>query len=92
MPFQNMVEILDERADMMARMLETLGLRNRPCSDAAAASDLRTAARNCMMCRSTGECQTWIAEQDIVGRTSDPTFCPNYARFMEWQKSETAQT
>ncbi len=90
MSFRKMVAILDERADMMTRMLETLGLRDRACPDAAAARELRSAAQNCMMCQTTGACQKWLNEQDVVGHTSDPTFCPNYERFMEWQKAETA--
>ena len=75
----------------MGRMQDALGLRQKQSRNVEDAKDLREAAQNCMHCQTTGICQSWLDEQEIIGQTSEPTFCPNYERFLEWQKSDNSE-
>jgi len=88
MAFARVFRMLDEQSDLMGRMLDTLGIRQPQCSDLQSARDLREAAQNCVHCRASPECRAWLDEQDVIGQTSDPTFCPNYERFQTWEKTK----
>lgn len=88
MAFARVFKMLDERSDLMGRMLDTLGVRQRRCDDLQAARDLRSAAQNCLHCRSSPECRAWLDEQEVIGQTSEPTFCPNHERFKTWKSSD----
>ena len=92
MPFASISRILDERANLMRRMLETLGIRQKARAEMGGAEDLQIVEQTCTLCQSTGICQSWLDEQEIIGRTSDPAFCPNYSRFLEWRETEKAKT
>ena len=91
MPFAGIYKMLDERSDLMGRMLDTLGIQQKKCTDVSAARELRSAAQNCMHCRTTKKCRRWLDEQEIVGQGAEPTFCPNYGRFMEWQETKSSE-
>lgn len=84
MLFSRVYKVLDERADLMGRMLDVLGVRQAFTMDGKAASELRSACQNCVNCRNTKTCRSWLDEQEVIGQTSDPTFCPNYDRFLAW--------
>ena len=73
------------RADLMSRMLEAMSIGAPVLEGPAASSNLRRTVDNCQKCRDTGKCQAWLEEQEVLGRTSEPTFCPNYSRFKEWE-------
>ncbi|MEM8811329.1 MAG: DUF6455 family protein [Pseudomonadota bacterium] len=83
MAFEAFYKMIDERSDLMSRMMVAMDVQAGSCSSEAEARSLRDASRNCMLCKSTGQCQTWLNEEEVAGRLSEPTFCPNYERFLE---------
>jgi len=82
MPNTNADLIWDERAHLMERMQETLGILQERQENPPSPEDLGAAAIACTGCQAVEKCQSWLDEQEIIGRTSEPTFCPNYDRFM----------
>lgn len=57
------------------RMVEKLGLSLRRIGNSDLATHLPTAARLCMKCRSTGECEAWLAGE--ADAAEPPEFCVN---------------
>ena len=74
---------LNERAELMGRMLDTIGaMKNLPAgihSDAA----IRSAAIRCINCGNTGACKTWLKEHPD-GAKSPMKGCPNDELFKSW--------
>lgn len=87
MAFARVFRMLDEQSDLMGRMLDTLGIRQPQCGDLQSAKGLREAAQTCVHCKVGPECRAWLDEQEVIGQTSDPTFCPNHERFKTWERS-----
>jgi hypothetical protein len=65
----------EQHARLMGDMMDRLGVD----ADAAAAEGhaLAIAARRCMFCPSTTECEDWLASVECA--ESAPAFCPNRA-------------
>jgi len=79
----NWMDRLNERADLMGRMLDTIGAMKRvpagPASDAA----LRSAAYRCIHCSQTKACHAWLDKHpDGADRTLPD--CPNARLFNSW--------
>ncbi|WP_299472329.1 DUF6455 family protein [uncultured Roseibium sp.] len=74
---------LNERAELMGRMLDTIGaMKNMPAgihSDAA----IRSAAIRCINCGNTEACKRWLQEHPD-GAASPMKGCPNEELFKSW--------
>ncbi|MET1414682.1 DUF6455 family protein [Roseibium sp. HPY-6] len=74
---------LNERAELMGRMLDTIGaMKNIPAgiqSDAA----MRSAAIRCINCGNTEACKKWLQDHPD-GATSPMKGCPNEDLFKSW--------
>lgn len=66
---------LNDKPVRFPRMAEKLGLSLRKIGNSELATHLPTAARLCMKCRSTGECEAWLSGE--TGATEPPEFCVN---------------
>jgi len=66
---------LNDQPVRFPRMVEKLGLSLRNVGKSDLATHLPTAARLCMKCRSTGECEAWLAGEESAGEP--PEFCVN---------------
>ena len=71
----------EQQARLMGEMMERVGVD----VDAAAAEGhaLAIAARRCMFCANTAECEDWL--QNVERADSAPAFCPNRALFARCQ-------
>ncbi|MEP1931175.1 MAG: DUF6455 family protein [Roseibium sp.] len=77
---------LNERANLMGRMLQSIGaLKGLPDGEIADI-DLETAARRCMCCRETEACARWL-ESHPDGSGGPMKDCPNSALFSSWMQS-----
>lgn len=79
----NWMDRLNERADLMGRMLDTIGaMKQMPVglhSDAA----LRSAAHRCINCSETEACRVWL-DQHPDGADRPLPECPNAQLFNSW--------
>lgn len=79
----NWMDRLNERAELMGRMLDTIGaMKNIPVgvqSDAA----IRSAAIRCINCRNTVSCKQWLSEHP-EGASHPMKDCPNAVLFASW--------
>jgi hypothetical protein len=66
---------IDERAEMMGRMMQVVGVNDFADTGLALESQLRTAFFRCQACRASGECQDWLTEHEVAAEA--PSFCPN---------------
>ncbi|MCV0428232.1 MAG: DUF6455 family protein [Roseibium sp.] len=74
---------LNERAELMGRMLDTIGaMKNVPVS-MQADMDLRSAAFRCINCRETDTCMRWLEEHPDGAERALPE-CPNAELFNSW--------
>jgi len=82
----NWMERLNERADLMGRMLETIGAMNHLPTGVQSGTELRNAAYRCLNCGETETCRRWL--QDHPDGADGPLpECPNAALFEAWLKS-----
>lgn len=66
---------IDERAGMMGRMMQVVGVNDFADTGLALENQLRTAFFRCQACRASGECQDWLAGHQEAAEA--PSFCPN---------------
>lgn len=71
------------RADLMRRMLGTIGAMDRMPEGMCMGQDLRTAMQRCACCGESENCQKWI-EEHSGEITRAPDLCPNAALFNSW--------
>jgi hypothetical protein len=77
------MERLNERADLMGRMLETIGAMKDSPSGTHAGSRLRSAAYRCMNCTETEACRKWLQDPNDRSAQVLPE-CPNAGLFNSW--------
>jgi len=80
----NWMDRLNERAELMGRMLDTIGaMKDVPAathSDAA----IRSAAYRCINCSETDTCRKWLDEH-ADGADRALSDCPNAELFNSWR-------
>ena len=69
------MERMATKADLMERMMRKLDVREAISDMPAAPSVLRNAALRCMTCGHTGECRSWLDENQAPAHA--PTYCRN---------------
>ncbi|MBD8890061.1 hypothetical protein IG616_00755 [Labrenzia suaedae] len=77
------VDKLNERANLMGRMLETIGAMDRMPMGQCLGQDLRAAASRCSKCLSTESCKAWLDEHK-TGASAPMPECPNSELFRRW--------
>ncbi|QDG78345.1 hypothetical protein FJ695_22160 [Labrenzia sp. PHM005] len=81
----NWMDRLNERAELMGRMLETIGAMKGLPGEDHADIDLEVAARRCISCEGTEECRHWL-DSHSDGADAPLKACPNAALFQSWLK------
>lgn len=79
----NWMDRLNERAELMGRMLETIGAMENVPAGTQADIDLRAAAVRCINCRESGTCMKWLEEHPNGAQRALPE-CPNAELFNSW--------
>ncbi len=79
----NWMDRLNERAELMGRMLDTIGAMKYMPSGAQSQAVMRSAAYRCINCSETDACRTWL-EQHPDGAEHPLDQCPNAALFNSW--------
>ncbi|SHM03003.1 DUF6455 family protein [Roseibium suaedae] len=77
------VDKMNERANLMGRMLETIGAMERMPTGQCLGHDLRTAVSRCSQCETTEACKTWL-DKNKAGATEPMAECPNSELFRRW--------
>ena len=76
---------LNERAELMGRMMSAIGAVNKPNTGFSGANVLRVAATRCLSCGHTKECREWL-DAHPEGAAHAPAICPNANLFKEWAR------
>lgn len=79
----NWMDRLNERADLMGRMLDTIGAMKQVPSVAHSDAALRSAAHRCINCSETEACRAWL-DQHKDGAARALPECPNAQLFNSW--------
>ncbi|MBN9669753.1 DUF6455 family protein [Roseibium aggregatum] len=74
---------LTERAELMGRMLDTIGAMNKIPASIQANMEMRSAALRCVSCRETEACRKWL-ENHQGGADGPLDKCPNADLFKQW--------
>ena len=80
----NWMDRLNERADLMGRMLDTIGAMKHVPSAAHSDATIRAAAHRCMNCSETDTCRAWL-DQHADGADEALKACPNAELFNSWR-------
>ncbi|MBG6175393.1 hypothetical protein IWQ55_003225 [Labrenzia sp. EL_208] len=79
----NWMDRLNERAELMGRMLDAIGaMKNMPTGIHSNAA-IRSAAVRCINCRNTEACKQWLSDHPD-GATHPMKNCPNAELFNSW--------
>ncbi|MTI44244.1 hypothetical protein JM93_04083 [Roseibium hamelinense] len=76
---------MNERADLMGRMLETIGAMQSLPEGQRLDQELREASSRCMHCKNAEGCKDWLSE-NAAGASKPFQNCPNAALFSSWLK------
>jgi hypothetical protein len=76
---------MNERAELMGRMLDTIGAMKGLPGGVHADVDMETAARRCMSCQETEKCRQWL-EHHEDGAEAPLKDCANAILFESWLK------
>ena len=79
----NWMDRLNERADLMGRMLDTIGAMKQVPTGAHSDAALRSAAYRCINCSETETCRAWL-DQHPEGADRALPQCPNAPLFNSW--------
>ena len=79
----NWMDRLNERAELMGRMLDTIGAMKNVPVGYQADTDLRSAALRCINCGETEACQKWLEAHPDGAERALPE-CPNADLFNSW--------
>jgi hypothetical protein len=71
----------DRQASLMSRMLNRLGLTIPEAAQFELGIPMRSACRNCMLCRHAAACEAWLSVFPHSCVTKTPDFCPNAQLF-----------
>ena len=74
---------LNERADLMGKMLQTIGAMDNTPTGPQAEAAMRSAAYRCMNCKETEACKAWL-EKHAEGAIQALPECPNASLFNSW--------
>ncbi|NBN63788.1 DUF6455 family protein [Pannonibacter tanglangensis] len=74
---------LNERAELMGRMMRTVGAMQAGHA-ATGTSEIRLAASRCMGCDQAEACRHWL-DAHPEGADKAPDLCPNQDLFSTWQ-------
>lgn len=80
--FARITDRMDRQSQLMGAMMDRLEVDIEGAATEAAGARLEAAARSCLMCQDSGECQRWLEGN---GETA-PDFCPNTAFFADHHK------
>jgi uncharacterized protein DUF6455 len=79
----NWMDRLNERAELMGKMLDTIGALDNIPTVMQTDSELRSAAIRCINCRDIETCKTWLKDHP-EGAAKAPPHCPNATLFNGW--------
>ncbi|WP_040486173.1 DUF6455 family protein [Lutibaculum baratangense] len=79
------IEQEDRRALRFGRMVERLGVDVAALAADGRGGALRAAIERCRGCRSTAECEAYLAGEP---RGDAPAFCPNQGLFARFERAE----
>jgi len=79
----NWMDRLNERAELMGRMLDTIGAMNHVPTGAHTDAALRSAAYRCINCSETEACRAWLESHPDGADEALPN-CPNAPLFNSW--------
>ncbi len=79
----NWMDRLNERAELMGRMLDTIGAMQHMPAGVQSDNALRSAAVRCINCRNTDACKKWL-ENHPEGAMRPMEGCPNADLFGSW--------
>lgn len=79
MSLLDMYNRMNQQADLMEEMIDTLDLREALESRADNANVIRRAANRCMGCTETDACQSWLEEHKTAEQS--PSYCRNHDMF-----------
>ncbi|WP_428641355.1 DUF6455 family protein [Roseibium sp.] len=77
---------LNERAELMGRMLRTIDAMKSVPTGLHANIELRSAAIRCINCRETEACRQWLDSHED-GAEAPMQECPNAHLFKNWLES-----
>ncbi|WP_417688975.1 DUF6455 family protein [Roseibium sp.] len=80
------IDRMNERADLMGRMIQTIGAMDKMPAGLSLESDLRLAASRCLTCSHTKACARWL-EDNCEGADAPMSNCPNAEVFSNWLKT-----
>ncbi len=80
--FARITERMDRQSQLMGAMMERLDVNREALAEEACGARLEAAARSCLMCRDSDECQRWLEGNCETG----PDFCPNTAFFADHRR------
>ncbi|WP_150526226.1 DUF6455 family protein [Roseibium sediminis] len=87
----NWMNRLNHRAELMGRMLETIGVNTHDLEGHIPGEELNAAAARCEDCSHAGECRTWL-EQNACGSSVPMEACPNHDLFVTWSNKPPKST
>ncbi len=79
----NWMDRLNERADLMGRMLETIGAMKKIPAGPPSKIAIRSAAFRCINCSETEKCKNWL-DKHTDGADKALSECPNAHLFNSW--------
>ncbi len=79
----NWMDRLNERAELMGQMLDTIGAMKEVPAVVQTDADLRSAVIRCINCRETEACKVWLKDH-ADGAHHAPKHCPNSTLFNSW--------
>ncbi|GGB58950.1 hypothetical protein GCM10011316_33750 [Roseibium aquae] len=74
---------MNERAELMGRMLKTIGATDHIPSYLSTGMELRAASQRCLQCSCSDECKDWLSTHDEGADKPMPS-CPNADLFQSW--------
>ncbi|TYC63675.1 hypothetical protein FMN50_04600 [Rhodobacterales bacterium] len=77
------MERLNERAELMGRMLDTIGAMSKVPTDFNSANKVRSAALRCISCQESENCRKWLDDHPD-GAERPLAQCPNAELFNSW--------
>ncbi len=82
----NWMDRLNERAELMGRMLDTIGAMKKIPASAQTEAAFRSAAFRCISCKETEVCKKWLDSHPEGAGKALPE-CPNASLFNSWLES-----